>query len=153
MHISIRENRTNQDLETVCSPQGNRVLYLRPSLVMTSQLHAVTYDHRHLKTRDPVRSPIDKQVIARLVLGWVTTGESLVLYVLMFFVPFWPVPHRVINMAQVVEEVNFRSAWLGEQNYLETVRARFDVAGCGLDVKNEQIVELEENGGLFLFTP
>jgi hypothetical protein len=41
----------------------------------------VTYDHRHRKIRDPVRSPIDKPVIARLVLGWVTTGESLVLYV------------------------------------------------------------------------
>ena len=40
-----------------------------------------TYDHIHLKTRDPVRSPIDKQVRARLVLGSVTTGESLVLYV------------------------------------------------------------------------
>ena len=40
-----------------------------------------TYDHRYLKTRDPVRSPIAKQIIARLVLGWVTTGESLVLYV------------------------------------------------------------------------
>ncbi|KAJ9161214.1 hypothetical protein NKR19_g2479 [Coniochaeta hoffmannii] len=42
---------------------------------------SVTYGHRRLKTRDPVRSPIDKQAIARLVLGWVTTGESLVLYV------------------------------------------------------------------------
>ena len=53
----------------------------------TSTLYAllgfqpVTYDHRRLRTRDPVRSPIDKQAIARLVLGWVTTGESLVLYV------------------------------------------------------------------------
>ena len=44
-----------------------------------------TYDHRRLRTRDPVRSPIDKQAIARLVLGWVTTGESLVLYVIYFF--------------------------------------------------------------------
>jgi hypothetical protein len=45
---------------------------------------AVTYDHRHWRTRDPVRSPIDKPVIARLVLGWVTTGESLVLYVFFY---------------------------------------------------------------------
>jgi hypothetical protein len=44
----------------------------------------VTYDHRHRRTRDPVRSPIDKPMIARSVLGWVTTGESLVLYVLSF---------------------------------------------------------------------
>jgi hypothetical protein len=48
-----------------------------------------TYDHRCLKARDPVRSPIDKQTIARLVLGWVTTGESLVLYVFFFFFFFF----------------------------------------------------------------
>jgi hypothetical protein len=55
-----------------------------------STCSTVTYDHRHRKTRDPVRSPIDKPVIARLVLGWVTTGESLVLYVLFlsFFMSF-----------------------------------------------------------------
>ena len=47
-----------------------------------------TYDHRHWKTRDPVRSPIDKPATARLVVGSVTTSESLVLYVsfLTFFV-------------------------------------------------------------------
>jgi hypothetical protein len=43
------------------------------------------YDHRYWKTRDPVRSPIDKPVTARPVLGWVTTGESLVLYILTLF--------------------------------------------------------------------
>ncbi|KAB5585472.1 hypothetical protein GE09DRAFT_28071 [Coniochaeta sp. 2T2.1] len=40
-----------------------------------------TYDHRYWRIRDPVRSPIDKPVTDRLVLGWVTTGESLLLYV------------------------------------------------------------------------
>ncbi|KAI1098468.1 hypothetical protein F4804DRAFT_122859 [Jackrogersella minutella] len=40
-----------------------------------------TYDHRIWKTRDPVRSPIDKPNIARSVVGSVTTSESLVLYV------------------------------------------------------------------------
>ena len=44
-----------------------------------------TYGHRQLKARDPVRSPIFKQLTARLVLRWVTTWESLVLYVLTFF--------------------------------------------------------------------
>ena len=39
------------------------------------------YDHRHQKTRDPVRSPLDKLATARLVVGSVTTSESLVLYV------------------------------------------------------------------------
>jgi hypothetical protein len=43
------------------------------------------YDHRYWKTRDPVRSPIDKPVTARPVLGWVTTGESLVSYIFVFF--------------------------------------------------------------------
>ena len=41
----------------------------------------ITYGHRYWKTRDPVRSPIDKPIIARLVVGSVTTSESLVLYV------------------------------------------------------------------------
>ena len=48
---------------------------------------AATYDHTHWRTRDPVRSPIDKPVRARLVVGSVTTSESLVLYVFMFFLP------------------------------------------------------------------
>jgi hypothetical protein len=53
-------------------------------------MSTVTYGHRRLRTRDPVRSPIDKQAIARLVLGWVTTGESLVSYVsfLLFSIVF-----------------------------------------------------------------
>ncbi|KAK0620964.1 hypothetical protein B0T14DRAFT_587877, partial [Immersiella caudata] len=42
---------------------------------------ANTYDHTHWKTRDPVRSPIDKPVRAGLVVGSVTTSESPVLYV------------------------------------------------------------------------
>ena len=45
------------------------------------------YDQRHRKTRDPVRSPIDKPVTARLVVVWVTTREYLVLY--FFFVLFF----------------------------------------------------------------
>ena len=40
-----------------------------------------TYDHTHRRIRDPVCSPIDKPVRARLVVGSVTTSESLVLYV------------------------------------------------------------------------
>ena len=53
-----------------------------------------TYDHTHWRTRDPVRSPIDKPVRARLVVGSVTTSESLVLYVFLssFFFPLDPSP-------------------------------------------------------------
>jgi hypothetical protein len=38
-----------------------------------------SYGHRTLKARLPVRSALVKQCIARLVLWWVTTWESLVL--------------------------------------------------------------------------
>ncbi|KAG9552271.1 hypothetical protein KCU79_g12750, partial [Aureobasidium melanogenum] len=39
----------------------------------------VTYGHSQLKTGHPVRSAIHKQLNGRLVLWWVTTGESLLL--------------------------------------------------------------------------
>ncbi|KAH8600633.1 hypothetical protein B0O99DRAFT_503190, partial [Bisporella sp. PMI_857] len=42
----------------------------------------VTYDHRLRRTGHPVRSAIHKPQIGRLVVGWVTTSESLLLYVL-----------------------------------------------------------------------
>ena len=64
----------------------------------------VTYDHRHWKARDPVRSPIDKLVTARLVVGWVTTSESLVLYVFSSFffltIPllFHSVHHQLLDL-------------------------------------------------------
>ena len=49
----------------------------------------ITYDHTHWKTRDPVRTLIDKPMRARLVVGSMTTSESLVLYV--FFSCFFPI--------------------------------------------------------------
>jgi hypothetical protein len=42
----------------------------------------VTYDHRLERTGHPVRSAIHKLEIGRLVVGWVTTSEYLLLYVL-----------------------------------------------------------------------
>ncbi|KAK2123769.1 hypothetical protein NOF04DRAFT_1017506 [Fusarium oxysporum II5] len=42
---------------------------------------SVTYDHTYQRTRDPVRSPIDKLVRGGLVVGSVTTSESPLLYV------------------------------------------------------------------------
>ncbi|KAG9820170.1 hypothetical protein KCU77_g16754, partial [Aureobasidium melanogenum] len=41
-----------------------------------------------LKTGHPVRSAIHKQLNGRLVLRWVTTWESLLLYVLFFWIIF-----------------------------------------------------------------
>ena len=46
---------------------------------------AVTYDHRLRKIGHPVRSAIHKPQIGRLVVGWVTTSEYLLLYVFGFF--------------------------------------------------------------------
>ena len=53
------------------------------------KLHFVqndTYDHRTLKIRLPVRSAIYKQCTGGLVVRWVTTSESPLLYVFCFFV-------------------------------------------------------------------
>src|SRR6185437_14594055 len=56
----------------------------------------ITYDHRLRRIGHPVRSAIHKPQIGRLVVGWVTTSEYLLLYVFFqsFFVPrlektFW----------------------------------------------------------------
>jgi hypothetical protein len=46
---------------------------------------SVTYDHRLRRIGHPVRSAIHKPQIGRLVVGWVTTSEYLLLYVFMFF--------------------------------------------------------------------
>ena len=47
---------------------------------------SVTYDHRLRKIGHPVRSAIHKPQIGRLVVGWVTTSEYLLLYVFGFVV-------------------------------------------------------------------
>ena len=44
-----------------------------------------TYDHRLRRIGHPVRSAIHKPQIGRLVVGWVTTSESLLLYVFVEF--------------------------------------------------------------------
>jgi hypothetical protein len=45
-----------------------------------------TYGHRQQKTGHPVRSAIHKLLIGRLVVGSVTTSESLLLYVFEFLI-------------------------------------------------------------------
>jgi hypothetical protein len=45
-----------------------------------------TYDHRTLKTRLPVRSALFKQRTGGLVVRWVTTGESPLLYVFCLYI-------------------------------------------------------------------
>ena len=46
---------------------------------------SITYGHRLWKLGHPVRSAVLKPQIGSLVLRWVTTGESGLLYVLHFF--------------------------------------------------------------------
>jgi hypothetical protein len=46
-----------------------------------------TYDHRVWKTGLPVRSAVLKPHAGELVVGWVTTSESSLLYVFGFFLP------------------------------------------------------------------
>ena len=54
------------------------------SLYTTLDALSSTYVHSCLRTLDPVRSPHVKQANARLVVAWVTSSESRVLYVLRF---------------------------------------------------------------------
>jgi hypothetical protein len=56
---------------------------------------AVTYDHRLRRKGDPVRSRILKPQIGRLVVGWVTTSEYLLLYVFYFFEAKFFLPLRI----------------------------------------------------------
>ncbi|KAF2030899.1 hypothetical protein EK21DRAFT_64671, partial [Setomelanomma holmii] len=52
---------------------------------------STTYDHRILRTGLPVRSALLKQDTGGLVVRWVTTGESPLLYVLaIFLAPIYP---------------------------------------------------------------
>ena len=51
-------------------------------------IHPDTYDHRVWKTGLPVRSAVLKPHAGELVVGWVTTSESSLLYVFVFAVYF-----------------------------------------------------------------
>ncbi|KAJ5550458.1 hypothetical protein N7461_005156 [Penicillium sp. DV-2018c] len=48
--------------------------------------YSSTYDHRVWKTGLPVRSAVLKPHAGELVVGWVTTSESSLLYVFVFLV-------------------------------------------------------------------
>jgi hypothetical protein len=54
-------------------------------IINLSILKTVTYDHRILRTRLPVRSALFKQDTGGLVVRWVTTSESPLLYVFELF--------------------------------------------------------------------
>ncbi|KOS46494.1 hypothetical protein ACN38_g2587 [Penicillium nordicum] len=64
--------------------------HLQPLLLFHYVIHLHTYhntyDHRVWKTGLPVRSAVLKPHAGELVVGWVTTSESSLLYV---FVPYF----------------------------------------------------------------
>ena len=61
-------------------------LILNCAIETTLLSHSFTYDHRILRTRLPVRSALFKQDTGGLVVRWVTTSESPLLYVFCFCV-------------------------------------------------------------------
>ena len=63
--------------------------------IMVQLVLYVTYDHRTLKIRLPVRSAIYKQCTGGLVVRWVTTSESPLLYVFAndHNIPFFATPY------------------------------------------------------------
>lgn len=64
----------------------------------------VTYDHRLRRIGHPVRSAIHKPQIGSLVVGWVTTSESLLLYV--FCSAYHHTPTRqCINLVANIDHV------------------------------------------------
>ena len=69
----------------LAKPSRTRTTTRFPSICLQVSDPAVTYDHRLRNTGHPVRSAIHKPQIGRLVVGWVTTSESLLLYVFAFF--------------------------------------------------------------------
>src|SRR5271155_3678815 len=56
----------------------------RATIYLTMRLSSFANDHRTWKTGLPVRSAVLKPCAGRLVVGWVTTSESLLLFVLHF---------------------------------------------------------------------
>ena len=69
-----------------------------PSIFTPTTSMSSTYDHRILRIRLPVRSAIYKQDTGGLVLGWVTTGESPLLYVFGLFL-HWMAKRRLYVFA------------------------------------------------------
>ena len=69
-------------------PQRQRRVNVYSTYIVKFRKLTVTYDHRLKKIGHPVRSAILKLQIGRLVVGWVTTSEYLLLYVFLIFFSF-----------------------------------------------------------------
>jgi hypothetical protein len=92
-YVTMRPASSCLIAEVVSATQAQ----LRPTLLNPPELgfvqwdialnsySAVTYDHRLRRIGPPVRSALHKPQIGRLVVGWVSTSEYLLLYVFIFF--------------------------------------------------------------------
>src|SRR6202012_4546343 len=79
--------------------------------ITTICLFSSTYDHRVWKTGLPVRSAVLKPHAGWLVVGWVTTSESQLLYVYFLFYLFysdllWPF-FLVLGQALMIGRLDF----------------------------------------------
>src|SRR3954452_14619814 len=96
-----------------------------------------TYDHRLRRIGHPVRSAIHKPQIGRLVVGWVTTSEYLLLYVFFWLFFLADVLHFVSKLVYGSEIYPYSSIFLlflkvstGDWNFsLEEYRSQCDMAG------------------------
>jgi hypothetical protein len=92
-----------------------------------------TYGHSQLKTGHPVRSAIHKQLNGRLVLRWVTTWESLLLYVLYLFL-FSRVARPVCSYVGFAESCFAPAFWLEVTGRVSVSarNGRKETPGCDL---------------------
>jgi hypothetical protein len=90
------------------------------SNIHKSSTFSITYDHRTLKTRLPVRSALFKQRTGGLVVRWVTTSEYPLLYVFAFFC------HSI--WVRMVRRKSFNGQF--ESLLSSVILLNFDRAGC-----------------------
>ena len=79
-HVPVKMNPQE---ERSISQQQRATTIVEHHEINLSTIVPSTYDHRVWKTGLPVRSAVLKPHAGRLVVGWVTTSESLLLYVFM----------------------------------------------------------------------
>ncbi|EKV12620.1 L-lysine 2,3-aminomutase, putative [Penicillium digitatum PHI26] len=89
--VSVSGHTTWVTLFIVHFPYYHTLPHTLPTPILLSHIvlfHTKpdTYDHRVWKTGLPVRSAVLKPHAGELVVGWVTTSESSLLYV---FIPFF----------------------------------------------------------------
>jgi hypothetical protein len=70
--------------ESKTTKESCRLSFLPQHCIVQRRYTTSTYDHRLERTGHPVRSAIHNLEIGRLVVGWVTTSEYLLLYVFAF---------------------------------------------------------------------